>query len=337
MKHEGLTGSILRRLMSRFSGGFAIALHDMPPERLAAFIDAFWPARPVPLQELVTRSKQGKPSAGLFAITVDDGVGDNVRALAQIFRARGWPATFYLPTDYIDTGRLMPFQWWRRLKPLLPRKKLQLKSGPVDLSNPVELDAFSKKVQAMWRRERPDAYLPLTTELVEIISRETGMSADELQTADDAPIPWAEVARLSRDELIRFESHSVSHTAMSVLTEEELVFEMGRSQKIVEEHTGRPCRHFCYPFGSPESIGALAPAVARRFYDSATTMSLGLVDGADPWLLPRIPLYPTNSVLFARMKVLLKCTELNRRGRKLKSAGQPPQEVVRHGQAGAGG
>lgn len=335
MEHNGVSGSILRRLMLRFSGGFVIALHDMPPERLASFVDAFWPARPVPLPELVMRNKQGKATTGLFAITVDDGVGDNVRALAQIFRAHGWPATFYLPTDYIHTGRLMPFQWWWRLKSLLPRKKLHLKSGPIDLSNPIELEAFSKKVQATWRRERPEAYFPLIMELAEIVSRETGMTMDELERPD-APIPWPEVTRLSRDELIQFESHSVSHSPMAALTEQELVFEMRRSQEVLEEHTSRPCRHFCYPFGSPESIGELAPAVARRFYDSATTMSLGSVDGADPWLLPRIPLYPENSVFFARMKLLLKCTGRKPGGGKLKNAGQPQEGVVRHEQAGAG-
>lgn len=51
--------------------------------------------------------------------------------------------------------------------------------------------------------------------------------------------------------------------------------------------------------------------LAQRFYDSAVTMSLGSVDRADPWLLPRIPLYSKNSVLFARMKILLKCTSLS--------------------------
>lgn len=335
MQYNGVTGSILRHLMIRLSRGFIIALHDMPPDRLAGFVDALSPARAIHLSELVMRGKQGKTNSGLFAITVDDGVGNNVRALAQIFRSRGWPATFYLPTEYLDTRRLMPFQWWWRLKPLLPRKRLQLKSGPIDLSNPVELESLSKKVEALWYRERPEAYLPLTMELAEIVSRETGIPLDELQGAD-APISWSEVAQLSRDELTRFESHSVSHSAMSALTEEELVFEMRRSQELLEHHTGRPCRHLCYPFGSPESIGAVAPAVARRFYDSAVTMTLGPVDGADPWLLPRIPLYPQNSVFFAQMKVLLKCTAVNPFGARSKNAGRPPRGAIRHEQAGAG-
>jgi hypothetical protein len=39
-------------------------------------------------------------------------------------------------------------------------------------------------------------------------------------------------------------------------------------------------------------------------------MSLGHVDLAHPWLLPRIPLYPENSTLLARLKILLKCSSL---------------------------
>jgi len=65
-----------------------------------------------------------------------------------------------------------------------------------------------------------------------------------------------------------------------------------------------------YPFGSRQSIGARAAAEAARFYDSATTMNLGRVDSANPWLLPRIPLYPENSTLFARVKILIKCGTL---------------------------
>src|SRR5260370_19789042 len=95
---------------------------------------------------------------------------------------------------------------------------------------------------------------------------------------------------------------------MSSLTEEELVFEMKHSRDVVAEHTGRPCRHLAYPFGSPQSIGTRAVAAAKEFYDSATTMSLGGVDYANPWLLPRIPLYPENSTLLALLKVLLKCS-----------------------------
>jgi len=298
----------LMHLLTRLSGGFVLAFHEISPQRVAGFVDAIRPAQIVPLSELVTRSRQHKSTSGLFAITVDDGVGNNVRALAPLFIARGWPATFYLPTAYIDTSEGMAFQWWRSLKPLLPRRKLKLKSGVIDLSGPSAVDELTKTMELLWHSERLKSYFPMTMELADLVVREMGVSRDAISPPD--PISWPEVAELARNDLIRFESHGVSHTAMSALSAEDIEFEMRRSRDLVAEHTGRPCRHFAYPFGSRQSIGMRAAAEAARFYDSAATMSLGHVDFASPWLLPRIPLYPENSTLFARVKILLKCSTI---------------------------
>jgi peptidoglycan/xylan/chitin deacetylase (PgdA/CDA1 family) len=297
--------SLFQRFISGFSGGFVLAFHEIPPERLAEFVDCLRPAQAVHLSELVQRSKERRSTSGLFAITVDDGVGETVRTLARLFLARAWPATFFLPTRYIDTGEGLMFQWWRRLKPLLPRKKLELKSGVIDLSPSNAVAELSRKMEVLWYSQRLESYLPLTMELAEIVIRESGLTRAAIQPP--RPITWREVADASQNDLIRFESHGVSHAAMSSLTEEELVFEMKRSRDLVTQHTGRPCRHLAYPFGSWQSIGARTAATAERFYDSAVTMKLGHVDFANPWLLPRIPLYPKNSILFAQLKILLKC------------------------------
>jgi peptidoglycan/xylan/chitin deacetylase (PgdA/CDA1 family) len=301
---------ILKRCMAEFSGGFVLAFHEISPARLAELVEGLHPFQPVDLSELVARSKQRKSTSGLFAITVDDGVGENVRRLGQLFRAKGWPATFYIPTQYLDTGESMVFQWWRWVTPLLPKRRLHLSCGVVDLSSPGAIEEWSRKMELLWHSRRMESYLPTTMELVEIALREGGMTRAEVQPAP--PITWREVEALSKHDLIRFESHGVSHAAMSTLTDDELEFEMKNSRDLVSEHTGRPCRHLAYPFGSWASIGPRAAAAAERWYDSAATMSLGPVDSANPWLLPRIPLYPENSILLARLKILLKCSSLRR-------------------------
>jgi peptidoglycan/xylan/chitin deacetylase (PgdA/CDA1 family) len=315
-------GSILQRLIRR-AGGFVLALHEIPPQQMAGFIEGMQPAKPVHLDELVQRRKRQRSCAGLFAITVDDGVATNVRALSRLCVQRGWPVTHFLPTQYLDTREPMAFQLWWRLKPLLPHTRLELRSGTVDLSRPASLKAFVKKIESAWYFGRAESYFPVTLELARIVEHEHGLSIEELRAP--APIGWQEVAELSRSDLVRFESHGVSHTAVAALREEEIAFEMRESQRIVSEHTGRPCRHFCYPFGGNASIGALAPQVARRFYDSAATMNLGPVDTSDPWLMPRIPLYPENSLLSARMKVVLKCS----RGNARKKMPDGPEGTVR--------
>jgi peptidoglycan/xylan/chitin deacetylase (PgdA/CDA1 family) len=303
-----LNVSLLQRFVAGFSGGFVLAFHEISAERLAELVDSLRPAEPIHLSELVKRSRQRKSTCGLLAITVDDGVGDNVRSLARLANARAWPTTFYLPTKYIDTGEGMIFQWWRLLKPLLPRRRLELKSGIIDLSPSGSVEEMSRKMELQWHSQPLESYLPLTMELRDIVLREGGLTSSTIRPA--SPITWPEVTELSKSDLIRFESHGVSHVAMSSLTGEEVVFEMKRSRDTVTEHTGRECRHLAYPFGNWQSIGPQAVVTAQRFYDSAVTMSQGPVDFAHPWLLPRIPLYPENSTLRARLKILLKCSSL---------------------------
>lgn len=286
---------ILPRLARRFTGGFVLAFHGISPERFTALIECLGPFRPVPLGELVERAKRGRPNSGLFAITVDDGVGENVRGLAAALEARQWPGTFYLPTDYLDTGGGMSFQRWRAVEAYLPRLYPQ-RAG----------EELSRRMRTLMHTRPRRDYDPATKELAERLVREGGVEPAALGTPE--PISWAEASQLARSNLIRFESHGVSHTAVSALSEEEIAFEMERSRDLISAHTGRECRHFAYPFGSGRSIGALAPTVARRFYDSAATMNLGSVESANPWLLPRIPLYEKNSRAFARVKILLKCT-----------------------------
>jgi len=292
----------------RHSGGVILVFHDIDPECAVGFVDCIGRMRIVHLDEIVERARQGKSNAGLVAITVDDGVGDTVRELARVFKARGWPATFYLPTHYIDTGSGIAFQLWRKLKPFLPRSVVRLPSRTIDLSAPRAVEELERSLALSWYTMPPESYLGLTGELREFVEAEVGVDAAVL--APPSPITWAEVEELSKCDLIRFESHSVSHGSMSAMSEEDLRAEMRQSRDFISEHTGRECRHLAYPFGSAESIGRLAPSIAREYYESATTMSLGYVDGASRWLLPRIPLYPENSRLVARLKVVLKGSRL---------------------------
>jgi peptidoglycan/xylan/chitin deacetylase (PgdA/CDA1 family) len=122
--------------------------------------------------------------------------------------------------------------------------------------------------------------------------------------AAPAAISWAEVGTLARDPVVSFESHGISHVALAALSGDDLEHELASSQRTIAEHTGRACRHFCYPYGGPASIGAAAPTAVARHYRSATTMSRGRLGGHVLSLLPRVPLYPHDDGDQARLKVL---------------------------------
>ena len=320
---------LLQNVIARTSRGFVLAFHDIEAQPMERFLDALYPIQPIHLSDLVQRSKAGKSTVGLCAITVDDGVASTVQTTTELCRRRAWPVTFFLPTGNLDTGEGIAYQWWRRVLPLIPTRRMELPSGTFDFSHPKVLEELSAKFERLWHSAPLEVYRPFTMEIVEAVARETGVAIEDLFPFP--PISWEAVSKLSRDDLFRFESHGVSHVAMSALSEDALALELKQSRDTISEHTGRQCRHLAYPFGSSLSIGTLPPALAQHFYDSAVTMELGHVDAANPWLLPRIPLYSENPSFLARLKVALKCSRLvgvgSRRESISQPAGQPEQYV----------
>jgi peptidoglycan/xylan/chitin deacetylase (PgdA/CDA1 family) len=301
-----MDASFVQKFIAKNTRGFVTAFHDIPADKMEHLLDGFEGLQPVHLGELVNRTKLGQSTQGLFAITVDDGVSRTVAGVAELCMRRSWPVTFFLPTENLDTGVGSAYEWWRQIQPLLQGRKFALPSRTLEFSRREAVGEMALEMERLWHSAGPGAYRPLTMELVDALCKELGVSADYLRPPKT--VAWSTVEALSRNDLFRFESHGVSHVALSAMNEQEIERELRSSRDIVSQHTGRLCRHFAYPFGSVQSIGPVAPMVAQRYYDSAVTMCMGSVDEADLWMLPRIPLYPTNSVTAARLKVLLHCS-----------------------------
>jgi peptidoglycan/xylan/chitin deacetylase (PgdA/CDA1 family) len=296
-----LTGAdpLARRLAGRLFGGYILALHDIPAETFCEQIEALRPDQPVHLEELVARVKRGASTRGLFAITVDDGVGDTVRALTAAAVERHWPVTFFLPTRYLDEGDAMPFQWLAAVQPYLPGLRAEIGHQSYDLEDPRTRETFLRELTARMYSRPAEEYVPVIGRLVTQVRREH----PDL-TPPPAPIGWAEVGTISGEPCIRFESHGVTHTAVAALGPLELAAELQASRDRIAGYTNRPCRYFCYPFGGSASIGPEAPGMVGKYYEGAVTMRRGRVGAAAPLLLPRIPLYPRDVARIARLKVL---------------------------------
>lgn len=288
-------------ICGRLGGGFILAYHELP----ASFedqIDALRPNEPVHLGELYARLREGRTTAGLFAITVDDGVGDTTRGISAICRRRQWPVTFYLPTSYLDERRGLSCQVWRAVLPHLRPARIGLSSSTHDLTAPEALKNFEHQLdRVMYTRPRED-YASTFEELRRWVLAERLATAEQVATPE--PISWGEVADLARHPAIRFESHGVTHTAVAALAPDDLRAELEASQRRIAEHTNRECRHFCYPYGGRESIGETAPALAGKIYDTAVTMGRGRLGGRDRMLLPRIPIYDQDTCESSKLKTL---------------------------------
>jgi hypothetical protein len=210
--------------------------------------------------------------------------------------------TFYLPTAYLDAPTGLPFQWLRAIERNAPARKLDLAGETLDFSAPDAVHAFAKGVTKVMYTRPWAEYAPRLREIAATLI-ERGFVAPEALAPPPA-ITWSEVEHLARAGIMSFESHGISHTAVAALTDDELERELVASQRTISEHTGRPCRHFCYPYGGAASIGSVAPARVAHHYRSATTMTRGRLGRHALALLPRVPIYPHDDAALVQLKVL---------------------------------
>jgi peptidoglycan/xylan/chitin deacetylase (PgdA/CDA1 family) len=161
---------------------------------------------------------------------------------------------------------------------------------------------LTREIEVTMSTQPRDRYEPFFDEIARWVLDHGLAAPGQLRTPE--AIPWSEVAALSREEAVRFESHGVTHTALVALDVAALRRELEASRRRVSEHTRSDCRHFCYPYGGAESLGAIAPGIVPEYYDTAVTMSRGRLQGARWSVAPRIPVYAQDSPEIARLKIL---------------------------------
>lgn len=206
-------------------------------------------------------------------ITFDDGYRDSLDVAVPILKQLGVPATYFLPTDFLDQPRLF---WWDRLAITLHRTTVEkIGMGP---PLPIEID---------FRRESPDA----------AIARAVGPLLD----ADPAEIePWldrlerhAEVRIASEDEagslLIGWQgarellqegmsvgSHARSHRNLARLDPASQRDELVGSKSRLESELGSDVTALAYPYGVNT---AFTPSTCQIARESGYQLAFGFEGG----------------------------------------------------------
>jgi len=111
-------------------------------------------------------------------------------------------------------------------------------------------------------------------------------------------ISWEEVAEMSRDPLIEFGSHGLTHRNLTILPPEEAAREASLSKAVLEERLGRPVRYFSYPHGSWNR--AVRDAVAAAGYQAAFSV---ISRNEDRYSLRRILVSRGDGVFRLRLKL----------------------------------
>jgi peptidoglycan/xylan/chitin deacetylase (PgdA/CDA1 family) len=115
-------------------------------------------------------------------------------------------------------------------------------------------------------------------------------------------LSWSDLRDAVASGLVTVGAHTHTHGDLSRATESQAEDDMRRSQQLIEDNVGVPCRHFAYPYavGSPA-----ADRVARRLFDSAALHAwrTNRRETLDRYRLGRTPILRSDGFLFFRAKV----------------------------------
>jgi peptidoglycan/xylan/chitin deacetylase (PgdA/CDA1 family) len=242
----------------------------------------------LPLGEAVRSLRGGTLPPRSVVLTFDDGFYDFFAAAVPLLEEFGYPATNYVSSYYcihqhpIPTVTLSYLLWCARLRVLAPGV-LPGQDGPVDLHDLQQRERLaaeaSSRVEALpGGREARQAWVG------EIAAR--------------LGIDWDNIVRsrlfhlMSTSEVVDiahrgFDVQLHTHRHRTPRDRASFFAEVLENRRILQETTGDPATHFCYPSGDVDPV--FLPWLRELGVETATTTAVaGLAKAADdPLLLPR--------------------------------------------------
>lgn len=277
-------------------GGRALILnyHVMRAEQMREhldFLDDFFEL--VPLDEALSRAqKDVRPGKRLpAALTFDDGKRSHMTEAAEVLRARGVHATFFVTAQHSERDTLHWFDLADRVGRAIA-KQPDAAGALAQADDLAGLSLIERDPAGGFRFfERPLKTMPAAQRDAVLDRLALALDVDPTpQDDDERALTPDEVGRLHRMGF-GVGSHSATHPILTLESEERCIAEIEGSRRTIEAWIGEPVRHFCYPNGNSN---ALTRTLTRRAgYEAAwTTVPLWAGAGDDLHRLPRVQIYP---------------------------------------------
>jgi peptidoglycan/xylan/chitin deacetylase (PgdA/CDA1 family) len=220
-------------------------------------------------------------------VTFDDGYRDNYLNAFPILKKFSIPATIFLATEVIDSGKVLwhdrVFAAFRNTRELfLTEYNDQL--GTHSLRTVKEKLLAQARVRAFLRSLENDARSLWIARLVERLNVEDQHDAD----APALMLTWDEVRIMHRGG-ISFGSHTVSHPILSKVSAVKAREEIYESKRMIEERLGATVEAFAYPNGTREDFTEEIKGIVKEAgYTCAVTTIFGVNEiGHDVFALHR--------------------------------------------------
>ena len=248
--------------------------------------------RIVPLDDLVTRLLNGESGRGMLSITFDDGYVNNLEVAAPILHRMGLPATFFLATGFIGTGRWL---WNDQIEAALGATRLES----------VELAELNGRVSLASQPERTKAVAGVKRALKKRPWQEAAARVAEiaglLGLAHDKPfghysfMDWEQARGLTRLGM-DVGAHTVNHAILSRVPLEEATGEILESRDRIRTQLGACSDIFCYPNGKQADYSPAVMDVCKQNFRAALAAEPGAARGEDRYEIRRFALDNFTSV-----------------------------------------
>ncbi|PKQ30214.1 MAG: hypothetical protein CVT60_01315 [Actinobacteria bacterium HGW-Actinobacteria-10] len=318
----------LRRLADAHIGATALVLiyHrvarlDRDPQLLAVRPENFEAQmrflaeeyRPLALSDLLDGlSRKRVPDKGVV-VTFDDGYADNLLAAAPILDRNGIPATVFVSSGYIESGREF---WWDEIERIvlgsapLP-ETIEIEASGARFATMLTVDAVaaigSDAPEDRWDitqvprngREKLYAELCAFVRPLDASTREKVLSQLRALAGEPAapapareshrPLTAVETAQLDSSALIAVGGHTMTHQVLAHRTSGEQRAEIANDRARLTALLGHDPLTFSYPYGSLDDYTDATVALVRDIgYAGACSNHPGVVKHhTDPYRLPR--------------------------------------------------
>lgn len=303
----------LRRSARRARGAAVVLLyhriaspdHDhwgncVDPKRFAEHLESIATRfHPISLRDLGETITRGAIPPQSVCVTFDDGYRDNLDVAKPLLERYEVPATVFVVSGYVDSGREF---WWDELERLclygdLPRTlRLEL-PGEVFVWEASNTGAGPNPSWRAWHRpqtERQELYVLLYERLIALDDRERraelGRVASLVGTdrRDVLTSTTREITCLGDGDLVEIGAHTVTHPRLSDLPASLQYEEIAGAKTELEELLGRPVESFAYPHSSYDDV--TITAVREAGYALACGgPGRGIAAHTSVFDIPRIP------------------------------------------------
>lgn len=192
-----------------------------------------------------------------IAFTIDDGYLDNYTQALPIFERHQVPFAIFVATDFIDQKAIL---WWDIIEDLI------LKNDSITIGDKNYHCHTSQEKWDVFRIIR-EMILCLDQKRIEEALRImfAHYEIDWFEPIRRQAMTWEQVREISSHPLCTIGGHTVSHSVLNQLSEDEFQKEIGENLIKIEEVIGKPVHHFAYPYGSPNEIGEREHQLISKF------------------------------------------------------------------------